>query len=118
MERKHPIKMPKCTPINTNPIYKMKKTDGCQRLNENLSIFIQLLPKMHRCNMAELKKEEVCHLVTQEVIKRWQRFFYFTVFTLFSYTKKIVQSCGYVGLSGRISPQYRANSKPWIYLQV
>ena len=59
--------------------------------------------------MAEIEKRgcgNLCHLPScgKGIHIRWQ---YLIIFiTLFNSIKKIVQSCGYVGLSGYNFPQY------------
>ena len=66
-------------------------------------------------NKAEIEKEAVgflviCHLVAGNLHKVAAPYF-LSLFSLFSCIKEIVQSCEHVGLSGRSSPQYRANSQ-------
>ena len=62
---------------------------------------------------------EVCHPVAEEVTMWWPPYFtyLFSLYTLLSCIKVIAESCGYVGLSGRRSFQYQANSR-YIYMNI
>ena len=103
----------KCIPIDTNQHNPTKIIDGCQELKE---ILADINSCDQNCSYAKWlnwergKWNPWCHLVAGEFSIRWQHLISYS-FTIMYVVQLYKEDLAYVGLSGRNSPQYRANSK-------
>ena len=109
--------MPKCMPIDTNQHNPTKIIDECQVIIEISTDKKTAVTKNAAMQYGRIEKEEVefsaCVTLWQGNLHKVAARYFLLFMYMVQCIKKIGQSC-IVGLSGRNSPQYRADSYKYI----